>query len=191
MRVWLDRNALAARGLTVDDVEAALRRENVELPAGRIGVRRTRDFTVRVQRGYRSAEDFRQLVRRPRAATGTWSGSARSRTVELGAVENAPAVPRQRRAGSSASASIAESTANTLAVSRAVSAEVDRVKPDLPEGMDLDPCIRQLDVHRRRQSKRSTSRWPIAIALVLVVIWLFLGDVARRADPGGDRAGVA
>jgi multidrug efflux pump len=36
MRVWIDRQALAARGLTVDDIEQALRRENVELPAGRI-----------------------------------------------------------------------------------------------------------------------------------------------------------
>ena len=36
MRVWLDRNALAARNLTVQDIETALRRENAELPAGRI-----------------------------------------------------------------------------------------------------------------------------------------------------------
>ena len=60
MRVWLDATALAARGLTVADVEDALERENVELPAGRIEST-DRDFTLRVQRGYREPEDFAQL----------------------------------------------------------------------------------------------------------------------------------
>src|SRR5918993_2092448 len=36
MRVWIDRQALTARNLTVADIETALTRENVELPAGRI-----------------------------------------------------------------------------------------------------------------------------------------------------------
>src|SRR5687767_311096 len=54
MRVWLDRGAMAARGITAADVEAALRRENVELPAGRIESD-ARDFTLRVERGYTTA----------------------------------------------------------------------------------------------------------------------------------------
>ena len=61
MRIWLDRVALAARDLTVADVEARCARENVELPAGRLESR-ARDLTVRVERGYRTAEDFEQLV---------------------------------------------------------------------------------------------------------------------------------
>src|SRR5690606_9396577 len=46
MRVWSDRQALAARRLTVTDIEDALRRENVELPAGRLESR-TREFSLR------------------------------------------------------------------------------------------------------------------------------------------------
>src|SRR5690606_26096630 len=61
MRVWLDRVALAARGLTVTDVESALRRQNIELPAGRVDSAE-REFTVRVDRVYQTPEDFRQLV---------------------------------------------------------------------------------------------------------------------------------
>ena len=61
MRVWLDREALAARGLTVNDVENALRRENVELTAGSIESQ-DRDFTLRVMRGYQEAADFAQLM---------------------------------------------------------------------------------------------------------------------------------
>ena len=57
MRIWLDRDAMAARGITANDVETALRNENVELPAGRIESE-TRDFTLRVERGYREPEQF-------------------------------------------------------------------------------------------------------------------------------------
>ena len=48
IRIWLDRRAMAARQLTVDDVEAALRRNNVELPAGELKST-MRQFTVRAQ----------------------------------------------------------------------------------------------------------------------------------------------
>jgi len=61
MRVWLSREALAARGLTVADVEASLRAENVELPAGRLESTE-REFTLRTDTGFRSEEDFRKLV---------------------------------------------------------------------------------------------------------------------------------
>src|SRR5690606_32465485 len=53
MRVWLDSGAMAARGITPNDIEAALRAENVELPAGRIESG-SRDFTLRVERNYQS-----------------------------------------------------------------------------------------------------------------------------------------
>ena len=48
MRVWLDRGAMAARRVTVADIEAALRSENIELPAGRIESRE-REFTLRTE----------------------------------------------------------------------------------------------------------------------------------------------
>ena len=60
MRIWLDRDALAARALTVEDVEDALRAENVELPAGRIESSE-RDFTLRVARNYEKPEDFANI----------------------------------------------------------------------------------------------------------------------------------
>jgi multidrug efflux pump len=53
LRVWLDREALAARGLTAIDVEKALRSENVDPPAGTVQSL-DRQFTVRLTRQYRS-----------------------------------------------------------------------------------------------------------------------------------------
>ena len=61
MRVWIDRLALAARGLTVTDIETALTRENLELPAGRIESKDL-DFQVRIARNYETADQFRNLV---------------------------------------------------------------------------------------------------------------------------------
>ena len=61
MRVWIDRQALAARQLTVTDIEDALRRENVELPAGRLESR-TREFSLRTLVGLETEQDFRNLV---------------------------------------------------------------------------------------------------------------------------------
>src|SRR5690606_2319839 len=60
MRIWLDGDAMAARGLTVADIEAALRAENVELGAGRIESA-DRDFILRVARDYVSPEEFARM----------------------------------------------------------------------------------------------------------------------------------
>ncbi len=61
LRIWLNDSALAARGLTVSDVEAALRRENLELPAGRLESK-NRDFLLRINRSFDTPEQFEQLV---------------------------------------------------------------------------------------------------------------------------------
>ncbi|WP_036830621.1 efflux RND transporter permease subunit, partial [Photobacterium sanctipauli] len=61
LRIWLDRQKLAARGLTVSDVEDALRDDNVELPAGSVESQH-RQFTVRTLRSFIQPEDFGQLV---------------------------------------------------------------------------------------------------------------------------------
>ncbi len=74
MRVWLDPAALAARGLTVTDVETALTNQNVELPAGSLESGQ-KDYTVRVARTYARAEDFRQLPIGTRGAASTTTGN--------------------------------------------------------------------------------------------------------------------
>jgi multidrug efflux pump len=61
MRIWLDPQALASRGLTVQDIQSAVRTRNVEIPAGRIESER-REFTVRSLGELQTPEEFRQLV---------------------------------------------------------------------------------------------------------------------------------
>src|SRR3546814_9288016 len=58
MRIWLDRARLAAYALTTDDVELALRQQNVEVPSGRIESL-DREFTVLSRTGLVTPEQFR------------------------------------------------------------------------------------------------------------------------------------
>ncbi|HEX9853362.1 MAG TPA: efflux RND transporter permease subunit, partial [Woeseiaceae bacterium] len=61
MRIWIDPQRMAARDLTVTDIEDALRRENVQIPSGRIESS-DREFTLRTNTGFDSEDDFRNLV---------------------------------------------------------------------------------------------------------------------------------
>jgi multidrug efflux pump len=76
MRIWLDPDAMAARGVTVEDVESALNSQNLELPAGSLEAP-AKDFTIRVARGYATPEQFARLPVTPsRAATSTQASAA-------------------------------------------------------------------------------------------------------------------
>jgi multidrug efflux pump len=172
MRIWLDRNALVARGLTVADVEAAVRRENIELPAGSLQSVE-RDFVIRVERAYQTADDFRKLVVR----TGE-----RGDLVRLGDIARVELGSAERRSlfrGNGASmvgmGIVKQSTANAITVSRAVRLEVDRVNETLPEGMEL---IASYDRSQFVEAaiKEVYRTLVIAAVLVVLVIFLFLGD---------------
>jgi len=179
MRVWLDHDALAARSLGVSDVEAALARENLELPAGTLRSLE-RDFVVRMERGYRTAEDFRQLVV-GKGGDGHLVRLGEVALVELGAAENR----KQFRANGVPMVGlgvIKQSTANTLAVARAVKAERERLQSSLPEGMRI---LRSYDssVFIESAIHEVYKTLLIAALLVVAVIWLFLGDTRAMLIP--------
>ena len=179
MRVWLDREALAARGLTVNDVEAALRRENVELPAGSIESQ-SRDFTLRVMRGYQRAEDFAQI---------TLKKGADGYLVRLGDVAKVERGSSERRAYFRGNGQpnvglgiIKTSTANSLDVAKAVKAELPIIQESLPEGTRIFVAFDSttfIDVAVERVYATLIE----AVLLVLVVIYLFLGSLRAALIP--------
>jgi len=120
MRIWVDRNELAARNLTVTDVEDALRSENIELPAGNVESL-ARDFRVRIKRGYRSVEDFKNLVL-ARSADGYLV-----RLRDVARVETGPVERRNMLRGNGVPmvgiGIVKQSKANTLAVAKLAKAE--------------------------------------------------------------------
>src|SRR4029079_2940018 len=125
MGVWLDRQALAARKLTVQDVEEALRGENVELPAGRIESNQ-REFTLHTDTGLNTPSDFRQLV------IGRGEGGYMVRLGEVAEVELAAEdlrnVARSDGKPSLTLGVVPQSTANVLEIATGVRAEMDLVK---------------------------------------------------------------
>ena len=96
MRVWIDREALAARQLAVSDVEAALRRENVQLPAGRLESSQ-RELTLRTETGLNTEQEFRGLVI-GRGADGYLVRLDEVADVRLGSENDRTLVTYQRRA---------------------------------------------------------------------------------------------
>ena len=179
MRIWIDRLALAARDLTVTDVEAALRRENLELPAGRIDTA-TRELTVRIARGFQNAEDFRQLV-----ITRGEDGHL----VRLGEVAEVEVAPRDHRSIYRANALptvsigiIKQSTANTLGTLETVKAEIVGLNETLPEHITLSTGSD--DSVFIREAINSVYR-TIAVTIVLVslVILAFLGSLRTMIIP--------
>ena len=75
MRIWLDPDAMASRGITVEDVETALTTQNAELPAGSLEAP-TKDFTIRVRRGYSTPAQFAELPVVPARTATTGQASA-------------------------------------------------------------------------------------------------------------------
>ena len=179
MRIWLDSAAMAARGITANDVEAALRAENVELPAGRIESG-TRDFTLRVERNYRAPEDFEKIPLR--------EGND-GYVVRLGDVADIELASAERRAYYHSNGQpniglgiVKTSTANALDVTRAARAQAGEIQKTLPDGTDIfvafdDTVFIEASIQR--------VYWTLgeAIALVLLVIWLFLGSFRAAMIP--------
>jgi len=172
MRIWLSREALAARSLTVADVESALRSENVELPAGRLESV-SREFTLRTATGFVGEEDFLKLVV-GRGPDGQPVKLGEVAEVRIGA-ENERSIARANGVDAVSLAIEQLSKANSVAVSREVQKEMANIASELPEGMVL--AINYDRAEFIEASMREVYRALfIAIGLVLVVIYLFLGS---------------
>ncbi len=179
MRVWLDANALAARGLTVGDIEDSLREENVELPGGSVESR-DRQFMVRLPRNFATPDDFRNLAL-SRDDNGYLVRLGDVARVEVGAVEDrslfrgngVPMVGLGIRK---------QSTSNVLALSDAVKEELARVAPTLPDGMELK-LHHDASTFVSHAISEVVQTLFIAMGLVVVAIFIFLGNLRTTLVP--------
>jgi multidrug efflux pump len=179
MRIWLDRRELAARGLSVSDVENVLRAENLELPAGSLDSV-DRQFTVRVARSFNTADDFARLVL-ARGADGYLVRLGDVARVEKGA-EETRSFFRGNGDPMVGIGIIKQSTANTIAVADAAKAEVERINPTLPQGMSIRQSY-DTSVFVRGAITEVYKTLGIAIVLVVSVIFLFLGSARAMLVP--------
>jgi len=179
MRIWLDRLALAARQLTVTDIEDALRRENVELPAGRLESL-TREFSLRTIVGLETEQDFRNLVI-ARGADGHLVRLGEVAEVER-AAENDRSYSRINGQTGLTLSVEAQSKGNTLDIARGVRAEVERLQASLPAGAMLAVAVDNA-VPIEAALREVLIAVAFALTSVLAVIFLFLGNLRTTLIP--------
>jgi multidrug efflux pump len=166
MRIWLDRNRLAAYQLTPLDVENALKNQNLEVPSGRIESDQ-REFTVLMKTDLQTPAQFDNIIIR----------NVNGYPVRLSDVGNAEQGPADERNAVRVNGNpavglgiVKQSTANTLEVGRAVKAELPRINASLPEGMQLKVAF---DTSLFIDESINSVYHAIAEALVLVVLVIF------------------
>ncbi|MGB4107328.1 MAG: efflux RND transporter permease subunit [Alphaproteobacteria bacterium] len=179
MRVWIDRNQLAARGLTVEDVENALRSENVELPAGSFESIQ-RQFTVRIDRTFRTEEDFRKLVL-ARGENGYLVRLGDVARVEKSTVENR-VMYRGNGSPRVGLGIIKQSTGNTIEVARQAREQAARLNETLPEDMRIEVSY-DTSVFIDKAVHEVYFTLGIAMILVVLVIYAFLGSLRATLVP--------
>jgi multidrug efflux pump len=178
MRINIDRNRLAAYKLTVQDVEDAIRRQNAEIPAGRIESQ-SREFTVVAETDVQTAEQFNNII------VASVSGyPVRIRDIgraEIGAVDER-SISRFNGKSALNVAVIKQAVANPLDLSKALRAEVDRINPNLPNGMKLVVSY-DTSVFIERSIGSVFKTITEAIVLVVLVIYFFLRSLRATIIP--------
>ncbi|MBI5598829.1 MAG: efflux RND transporter permease subunit [Deltaproteobacteria bacterium] len=135
VRIWLDRDKLASRGITSDDVVTALKRENVEIPGGFLESKDI-EFSVKVEGEFAGVESFNDLIIASRKGSGVQvklrdvgyaeDGLEDKRSLARYNGEPAVGLGIRKKAG-----------ANTVEMARLVRAEVEGARKDLPAGMKV------------------------------------------------------
>jgi multidrug efflux pump len=179
LRVWIDRRALAARSLTVTDIERALRSENIEAPAGSLESD-TRTFSVRIDRAFQTPADFAGLV----IAEG--DDGYLVRLGDVARVERGTTEDRNMFRGNGVPmvglGIVKQSTANTVDVAQNAKDLAERLNQTLPEGMVI---ARSFDssVFISASIREVYTTLAIAVGLVTLVIFLFLGSIRATIIP--------
>ncbi|WP_340117343.1 efflux RND transporter permease subunit [Pelagibius sp. 7325] len=178
MRIWLDRARLAAYRLTTDDVELALRQQNVEVPSGRIESL-DREFTVLSRTGLVTPEQFERIVIRD--ADGFPVRMRDVARVEVGAADERR-VTRFNGDNSVTLGIVKQATANPLDVSNAMREVMPELSRDLPEGMAAKISYdKSIFIDESINAVYTTIAE--AVVLVVIVIFFFLRTIRATIIP--------
>ena len=178
MRIWLDPERLAAFSLAPQDVEAALRRQNVEVPSGRVESLQ-REFTVLSETDLRTPEQFNDLI--VKEANGYLVRLADVGHAELGPLDERLVV-RFNGQPAIALGVIKQATANPLEVAEGVQKLLPEIRASLPEGMQVR-MANDRSVFIAESIKNVYQTIGEAILLVVLIIFLFLRSVRATLIP--------
>ena len=178
VRIWLDRRAMAARNLTVADVEQALRRNNVELPSGEVESLQ-RVLTVRLDSRLTAVDQFRDIVIDRVAGHPVRLGDIAR--VERGVEDDSVKVRADGREAVGLGV-LRQSQANTVRISEGVREAIDQLRPTLPEGMTIEVGSDDA-VFIGASIREVIIALGLSLMLVILVILAFLMSVRATLIP--------
>jgi multidrug efflux pump len=178
MRIYVDPDKLAAYKLTVQDLEDALRRANLEVPAGRIESQQ-REFNVTAATDLQQPREFAQVVIR----------SVNGQAIRIGDVARVVQAPVDERSfvrlngrDSVGVGVVKQSTANPLDLSAGVMKLLDKLRRDLPPGVQIE--VANDNSVFIDQSIKAVFRTIVeAAVLVALVIFVFLRTLRASLIP--------
>jgi multidrug efflux pump len=178
MRVWLSPRELAARGMTAQDVESAIRTRSVEIPAGRIESER-REFSVRYLGEMKTPEEFNELT----------VSNRDNQLVKLREVARVEAGPEDERMVTRYSGKdavfigvVRQSKANVLDVAAGVKRELPAIRQSLPAGVKLNMAF-DGTVFVERSITEARETLLLTAGLVILIIFLFLATLRATIIP--------
>lgn len=183
VRVWIDPIKLAANNLTIQEVERALRSENLNLPAGTLEAD-NKDLNLNIDKSYTSVESIKQLpIKKNGQKIILLSDVA---VVEFGPVSEKTLFTAQRKNALNLKTVgigiYAKSGASTLELSKQIKKKIIEINKNLPEGLNLEIAFnRATYVGTAIQEVYKTLI--VAFVLVVIIIYLFLGNLKAVIVP--------
>ncbi len=178
IRLWLDSEKMAARGVTVQDVDKALKSQNVELPSGRVESWQ-RELSIETLGEMKTPEEYNDLVIRQ-------DGSTFIRLRDIGyakvGVEDERSIARFNSKPCVGIGVIKQSKANTIDVARGIKAELERTKPLLPAGVNASIPYDE-SIYIEKSIVEVWETLGIAFFLVVLTIFIFLHNARSTFIP--------
>ncbi|WNO08322.1 multidrug efflux RND transporter permease subunit [Teredinibacter sp. KSP-S5-2] len=178
MRLWLNPSQMTALGITQDDIFSALREQNVQAPAGKIGAppytgQLSTEYTLQLKGRLQSVEEFKNIILRvnDQGAMVRLSDVAQ---VELGQLDYKVSGNYKNRPAT-VLAIYTQPGANALLTGNAVKAELAKMHENFPQGLEYDvgyDTTRYVEV----SISQVTQSLLMAVGLVVLITFIFLGD---------------
>ena len=179
LRVWLDPLALAARDLTTQEVEQALKNENVEFPAGRIESKDI-DLTIKLNKAYQDLNSYKKLPLK-RAKDGSIITLEDVARVEIGAASTRTLFKGDGKQVVGIGI-YQQSDANTISVANGIKKKIKEIESSLPPGTTLEVSFDRSN-YISSAIKEVYKTLIFALILVTIIIYLFLGNIRALIVP--------
>ena len=183
VRVWIDPIKLAANDLTIQEVEGALRNENVNLPAGTLEAT-NKDLTLNIDKSYSNIETIKQLpIKKNQEKVILLSDVAE---IEFGPVSEKTLFTAQRKNALNLKTVgigiYAKSGASTIELSKQIKKKINEVNKALPDGLKLEIAFNRA-TYVGTAIEEVYKTLIIAFILVVTIIYLFLGNLKAVIVP--------